>query len=77
MPFLRQSEAVKNGAAAGVLLSILTWLINLVLIFLLGLLTLGLAWTGILGCVVCGPVDLTTAAIAGMLGASLFEKFWR
>lgn len=71
-----EDEFVRIGAGAGVALSALTWVVYVVLIFVLGVATLGVGWTGLLSCIICGPIDLLVAVLCSALGAWIFQQFW-
>jgi hypothetical protein len=70
------SDILREGAGAGLVLSVLSWIAYAVLIFVLGVLTLGAGWLGYLSFVLCLPGDLAVGALLGALGAWLFQRFW-
>lgn len=63
-----------QGAGAGLALGVLEWLVYAVLISIFGAVTLGLGFTGIAVCALCGPVDVIIAALLGLLGALLARR---
>jgi hypothetical protein len=73
---IAQTDIVREGAGAGLVLSILSWLAYAVLIFVLGVLSLGAGWLGCLSFAFCLPGDLAVGAALGALGAWLFQRFW-
>jgi len=70
------SDIVREGAGSGLILSVLSWITYAVLIFALGLFTLGAGWLGYISFLVCVPGDLAVGALLGALGAWLFHRFW-
>ncbi len=71
----RQDDLPRLGAIAGFWLWVLPALFYIVGSLLLGLFTFGVGWLGVLGFVLCGPVDLAVEALLGMTGAWLYGKY--
>jgi hypothetical protein len=69
-----RSEYVKNGAAAGLVLSICTWLIDAFLILLVGFSALAVPWTNGYSIVLCGPLDILLALFLGAAGGALYAR---
>lgn len=76
-PFAK-TEVVKDGAAAGLTLSIVGWIVYalLALLFNLGHISLGAGVIG-LNLIICGPLDVIAGLLLGASGAKLYENLNR
>ena len=69
------SDLPRVGAIAGLVAWVLPALFYLIFGAILGVVTLGLGFLGIVAWVLCGPVDLAIQAVCGALGAWLYGRF--
>lgn len=72
-----RDELAQVGAVAG----LAAWVLPAIAYFILGIFfgfaTLGVGFFSLIGCIVCGPVDLAIQALLGALGAWGYGRFSR
>lgn len=69
------SDLPRVGALAALIGWVGPTIFYLVVNIFFGLVTLGVAFVGLLGCVLCGPIDLAIHAAFGALGAYIYGRY--